>query len=176
MNRGGKDMTNKKSQVSRRQFLNYTLTGVGGFMGAAMVAPMVGFAIDPLLKGEKKTEFVYVMDVDEITNEPQRKTFPVDQVDGWYESKVDRSAWIFRTEEDKILALSPVCTHLGCVVDWNSKAEFENEFYCPCHGGRYTKKGVNIQGTPPTEPLHVYEQKIEDGKLLLGKAVARKEA
>lgn len=176
MNRGGKDMTDKKNQVSRRQFLNYTLTGVGGFMGAAMVAPMVGFAIDPLLQGQKETDFVYVMDVDEITSEPQRKTFSIDQVDGWYESKVDRTAWIFKTEDDEILALSPVCTHLGCVVDWNAKEEFQNEFYCPCHDGRYNKLGENLPNTPPTEPLHAYEYKIEDGRLLLGKAKSRKEA
>ncbi|GEL76163.1 ubiquinol-cytochrome c reductase iron-sulfur subunit [Tenuibacillus multivorans] len=169
-------MADKKNQVSRRQFLNYTLTGVGGFMGAAMIAPMVGFAVDPLLKGEKDTDYVYVMDVNEITNEPQRKTFQVDQVDGWYESKVDRTAWVYKDENDEILALSPVCTHLGCTVDWNSNQDFPNEFYCPCHDGRYDKNGVNIPGTPPTEPLHSYDFQIQDGKLMLGKAKARKGA
>ena len=39
-----------KHNVSRRQFLNYTLTGVGGFMAAGMLMPMVRFAIDPVLK------------------------------------------------------------------------------------------------------------------------------
>lgn len=35
--------------VTRRQFLNYTLLGVGGFMAAGLVLPMARFAIDPLL-------------------------------------------------------------------------------------------------------------------------------
>lgn len=91
-------MSNKKNnQVSRRQFLNYTLTGVGGFMGAALIAPMVGFAVDPLLKGEKSGDFVYVLDVDEITETPQKVSFQVDQTDGWYESKVEKNALHFMT-------------------------------------------------------------------------------
>ncbi len=171
-------MSDKKhNEVTRRQFLNYTLMGVGGFMGAAVLAPMVGFAIDPLLKGEKESDFVYIMDVDEITNEPQRKTFVIDQVDGWYESQVERTAWIYKNNNGDILALSPVCTHLGCTVDWNSNADFPNEFFCPCHFGRFDSNGVNIAGTPPTEPLHQYEYQITDGKLYLsGKSNPREEA
>ena len=159
-------MSNKKNnQVSRRQFLNYTLTGVGGFMGAALVAPMVGFAVDPLLKGEQSGDFVYVLDEDEITDTPQRVSFQIDQKDGWVESQVERTAWVYRNSNGDILALSPVCTHLGCTVDWATQNE--NEFFCPCHNGRYDANGVNIAGTPPTEPLHEYTFKIEDGKLYL---------
>ena len=48
---GGECMS--KRNVSRRQFLNYTLTGVGGFMAAGMLMPMVRFAIDPALAANK---------------------------------------------------------------------------------------------------------------------------
>ncbi|GEN45148.1 QcrA and Rieske domain-containing protein [Alkalibacillus haloalkaliphilus] len=165
----------KNNQVSRRQFLNYTLTGVGGFMGAAVVAPMVGMAVDPLLKADGSDEYEYVMDVDEITTEPQRKTFYIDQQDGWYDTEAERTAWIYRDENGDILALSPICTHLGCVVDWET-GDHDNEFYCPCHYGRYDKNGVNIPGTPPEGPLHAYEYRIEDGRLYLGRANPREGA
>ena len=46
-----------KQRVSRRQFLNYTLTGVGGFMAAGMLMPMVRFAVDPVLKAEAGGRF-----------------------------------------------------------------------------------------------------------------------
>ena len=39
-----------KNPVTRRQFLSYTLTGVGGFMAAGMMMPMLRFAVDPVLK------------------------------------------------------------------------------------------------------------------------------
>ena len=46
-----------KQRVSRRQFLSYTLTGVGGFMAAGMLMPMVRFAVDPVLKADAGRRF-----------------------------------------------------------------------------------------------------------------------
>ncbi len=54
--RGGKRMSNNR--VSRRQFLSYTLTGVGGFMAAGMLMPMVRFALDPVLQKHAGGDFV----------------------------------------------------------------------------------------------------------------------
>lgn len=166
----------KKKQVSRRQFLNYTLTGVGGFMAAGMLSPMIRFAIDPVLKAQGEEEYVAVVEVDKITTEPQRFDFTIDQVDAWYESEVTKSAWIFKQDDGSILALSPICTHLGCVVSWEGNEDHPERFYCPCHDGLYYKDGVNVPNTPPTAPLHVYDHKIQDGMLYLGKAKPREEA
>jgi len=177
MERGGKIMSDDKQQVSRRQFLNYTLTGVGGFMAAGMLAPMLRMAVDPVLKESAHGDMANVgLAVEDITNEPQRIDWSIEQIDGWYESEVTRSAWVFKNEDDEIVALSPICKHLGCVVSWEGSEDFPNEFYCPCHDGRYYKDGTNVPGTPPLEPLDVYEQKVENGMLYLGDAKPRGEA
>ncbi|UOQ42722.1 ubiquinol-cytochrome c reductase iron-sulfur subunit [Halobacillus salinarum] len=162
-----------RKRVSRRQFLNYTLTGVGGFMAAGMLAPMVRFAIDPLLEPTEKGTYHSVVSVDELTNEPKRFDWSIDQVDAWYESKVQKTAWVYKDENGDIVPLSPICTHLGCTVDWASDKSHPEQFHCPCHGGRYTKEGINIAGTPPTAPLAVYEHKVKDGMLYLGDAIPR---
>lgn len=163
-----------KKRVSRRQFLNYTLTGVGGFMAAGMLAPMVRFAIDPVLKSQEGGDMHSVAPIDEITNEPKRVEWTVEQIDAWYESEVQKTAWVYKDESGEVIALSPICTHLGCTVDWASNEEYPNEFYCPCHGGRYTKDGVNVKGTPPTAPLPYYDHKVKDGMLYLGDIISRK--
>ncbi|UOY93464.1 ubiquinol-cytochrome c reductase iron-sulfur subunit [Ectobacillus sp. JY-23] len=163
-------MSEKEHRVSRRQFLNYTLTGVGGFMAAGMLMPMTRFALDPVLQKEESSDMVAVGLVKDITAEPKRVDFKVKQVDGWYKSDEPKSAWVYKNESGDIVALSPVCKHLGCVVNWNSDKSHPNQFYCPCHGGRYEKSGKNIAGTPPLAPLDVYESKVADGKLYLGKA------
>ncbi|MGO4888099.1 ubiquinol-cytochrome c reductase iron-sulfur subunit [Anaerobacillus sp. MEB173] len=165
-------MSEKEHKVSRRQFLTYTLTGVGGFMAAGMLMPMVRFAIDPALKAGADQEMIPVMSVADITTEPQRKDFKFEQVDGWYTSEVTRSAWIYK-EGDQIIALSPICTHLGCTVNWDTDAANPDHFFCPCHFGLFTKDGTNVPGTPPTAPLSVYEQEVIDGTLYLGKPIAR---
>ncbi|MEO5358153.1 MAG: Rieske 2Fe-2S domain-containing protein [Nitrospirae bacterium YQR-1] len=64
----------------------------------------------------------------------------------------------------KIYALSPVCTHLGCLVTYN---RHKNEFSCPCHGGRYDTEGT-VLGGPPPEPLTRLPLKIENGHVFIG--------
>lgn len=52
-------------------------------------------------------------------------------------------------ENDKTLAtygINAVCTHLGCVVPWNTA---ENKFICPCHGSQYNNQGKVVRGPAP---------------------------
>jgi cytochrome b6-f complex iron-sulfur subunit len=49
-------------------------------------------------------------------------------------------------------ALSLVCTHLGCLVDWNPQAR---QLTCPCHRAAFGLEGNVIEGPPP-RPLTSY--------------------
>jgi glycine/D-amino acid oxidase-like deaminating enzyme/nitrite reductase/ring-hydroxylating ferredoxin subunit len=56
---------------------------------------------------------------------------------------------LYKDAQGNVTKLSPVCTHAGCIVQWNS---FEKTWDCPCHGGRYTSFGKVING-PPVKDL-----------------------
>ena len=56
---------------------------------------------------------------------------------------------VYRDEHGRVKKMSPVCTHMGCLVRWN---EAEATWDCPCHGGRYSPKGKVLSG-PPESPL-----------------------
>ncbi len=52
---------------------------------------------------------------------------------------------LYKSSSGAITALSPVCTHAGCIVAWN---DAEKSWDCPCHGGRYDIHGEVLTGPP----------------------------
>jgi menaquinol-cytochrome c reductase iron-sulfur subunit len=157
----------KRREMSRRQFLSYTLGGATAFMAAGVVIPMLRFAVDPILQAKAEGTFVKVIEASKVTSEPMEVRFNVHQVDGWYESEPEMVAWIARDDAGEIFALSPICKHLGCTVSWNSSPQYPNEYFCPCHGAHYTKDGKHL--AIATAPLDEYEVQVsDDGFVYLG--------
>ena len=59
--------------------------------------------------------------------------------------------------------LNAICTHLGCVVPWDSGA---NKFICPCHGSQYDTNGKVVRGPAPLS-LALAHVDIEDDAVLV---------
>lgn len=80
-----------------------------------------------------------------------------------YEGK---AALVMRTA-DGVTALSLVCTHLGCIVQWQPGKE---QFYCACHTGYYDRDGDVVSGPPPLPldrlPVRLLADKVIVGELL----------
>ncbi|MBN3527603.1 QcrA and Rieske domain-containing protein [Paenibacillus apiarius] len=153
-------------EMSRRQFLTYTLGGASAFMFVGPAIPMVRFAVDPLLQKKTEGKYIKVVEANKITNDPQEFTFEITQIDGWYESKPTLIAWISKDQQGNIFALSPVCKHLGCTVDWNNNPKLKDQYFCPCHGAHYTREGKQL--AVARAPLDEYKVKVENGFVYLG--------
>jgi glycine/D-amino acid oxidase-like deaminating enzyme/nitrite reductase/ring-hydroxylating ferredoxin subunit len=50
---------------------------------------------------------------------------------------------VYRDPDGALHERSAVCTHLGCVVQWNSS---EKSWDCPCHGSRFSVDGAVLNG------------------------------
>ena len=75
-------------------------------------------------------------------------------------------AIVIRSAES-IRAFSLVCTHLGCIVEWQ---EGKQEFYCACHDGRFDQFGEVVAGPPPV-PLEQFPVKLENEMIIVGDLV-----
>ena len=56
---------------------------------------------------------------------------------------------VYKDDRGAVTACSAACTHMGCIVRWNSA---EKSWDCPCHGSRFDHEGKVIQG-PANESL-----------------------
>ena len=55
---------------------------------------------------------------------------------------------VYRDAQGRLHRRSAVCTHLGCIVHWNST---ERSWDCPCHGSRFDPDGSVLNGPAITE-------------------------
>lgn len=60
-----------------------------------------------------------------------------------------RMVAVYRDGDGVVHERSAVCTHMGCVVNWN---DLEKSWDCPCHGSRFGPLGDVLNG-PARKPL-----------------------
>lgn len=60
-------------------------------------------------------------------------------------------------------AISTVCPHLGCTVDWNAS---EQRFICPCHGSQFDADGAVKKG-PASRGLSLVTVITKDNQVRL---------
>jgi Rieske Fe-S protein len=73
------------------------------------------------------------------------------------------SAILFRSSEDKVYALSRICTHEGCSVDFDMN---QNRLICPCHGANYEASDGSVISGPTTKSLAKIKVAIQDGNIV----------
>ena len=62
---------------------------------------------------------------------------------------------IYKDKTGKIYTVDPICTHLGCLLNWN---DADKTWDCPCHGSRFDYTGKNL-----------YNPAMKDLKIITGK-------
>jgi len=61
-----------------------------------------------------------------------------------------------------VRVFSNICSHMQCPVRWEPTLKL---FLCPCHGGLYDLRGVNVGGPPP-KPLPQWQHRVDRDGIL----------
>ena len=145
----------KMSQVNenatgRRRFLKSLLGIFGATLVASFVYPLLRFLAPPGVEAKGQKVIIKKSEVPAGS----AKDILINAI----------PSIIINIPDQGFVALSKVCTHLGCLVEYD---KIKRRLLCPCHAGVYTLEG-NVVSGPPPKPLQKFPLKVEGEDIVIG--------
>ena len=142
----------KEEKVTRRRFLDIFIGGSFLVSALGVFSAVIAYIYPPKYAGGAggRTEVA-----------------PVEQLPPGKATKVlhqGKPVIVGQTVRGELFALSAVCTHLGCLVDWNEATQQRD---CPCHAAIFDTTGAVLAGPAP-KPLPSYSVSKIGGKIYVG--------
>jgi cytochrome b6-f complex iron-sulfur subunit len=133
------DSGSQQASTGRRRLITYLL----GFSVVAtlggVLTPVVGYLWPPKRASAGGSGRVQVGTTVDFPA-GQGKVVPVN----------DKPVIVVNTAQGGLKAFSAICTHLGCIVEWDEPRQF---ILCPCHDGRFNAANGAIISGPQPAPL-----------------------
>ena len=155
MSQSFSDMTN--TPMTRRGFIQFLLgfSVVSTIVG--MLVPVVGYLLPKSANADSGAPV-------EVGNSAD-----FGPGSGKVVSVNDKPVIVVNSKTGGLKAFTAICTHLGCIVSWDSR---KGSISCPCHEGIFNAVTGAVVSGPPPKPLAQYEVLVKDGKVLIGKQLA----
>lgn len=123
------------SDISRRRWVSWLLgTSIGATL-LSFVYPIVRYLVPPNAPEPSLSEFELDIKATDIAPNTGR----IVPAGG-------KPVLLFRTAGGELKALTAVCTHLACTVQYRPE---RSDVWCACHNGVYSTSGANVSGPPP---------------------------
>ena len=143
--------TSDPRSISRRSLLDLLLSGSLLSFAAAIIYPVWRYITPPPVV-ESTTTSVVAAKVSEVAQNTG-KVFRFGS----------RPGILVRTAGGEWRALSAVCTHLQCTVQYRPDLE---QIWCACHNGHFDLSGKNVSGPPP-RPLDQYDVTVKGDEVVV---------
>lgn len=142
---------NNNSEITRRSWLDMAIVIGSGIWGLGIAGPLITYLWPAGSTGPYETS-VKVGPRDSIAIGEAKLV----QVRG-------KPILVIRRSEERFTAFSAICTHLGCIVTWDSVQKL---ITCPCHAAVFSADGKVISGPPPG-PLPEYQVMEVGGEIIV---------
>lgn len=152
----------EEKQMGRRSFFGTVTWLLGALIGAVYAIPAIAYLIAPALQREEENEWLSLGSTSRVElGKPTLVKTTIERQTGWITNQEELSVYVLTENGRDYVALSNICTHLGCRVRWIDDQE---EFFCPCHNGVFDKDGTVLDGPPP-RPLDQFEVRVQDDQI-----------
>lgn len=149
-------------RFNRRDFMAFSTWAIGGLISLGMGIPAIAYIIGPALKESTRQDWIQLGSASKVElGTPTLFKTKIQKQTGWIINETELSIYVFTENGRDYIAMSNICTHLGCRVRWIAN---QGQFFCPCHNAVFDKAGQVVDGPPP-RPLDRYEVKIEEDLL-----------
>lgn len=150
--------------IDRREFLGKATFAIGGVISLGIGIPAVAYVVGPALQETAEQNWLQLGSVSKVElSTPTLFKVTIERQTGWILNQQELSVYVLTDNGRDFVALSNVCTHLGCRVRW---IDDQRQFFCPCHNATFDEAGNVVDGPPP-RPLDRYEVKVEDDQLYI---------
>jgi len=146
--------TGAAADPTRRSVLNALIGGSFTGLLGIFVYPILRFIVPPPTEGE------------EASSVAAAKTSELPAGKGKLFRFGSLTALVFRTQSGELRAVSAVCTHLQCLVQYRPDLEL---IWCACHNGRFDLTGKNVAGPPP-RPLQQFAVHVRGDDVVVSRA------
>ena len=151
-------------RFDRRSFLKLGTAVIGGIISAGMAIPAIAYIIGPALEQSEEDEWILLGAASKVElGVPTLFKTIIERKAGWIIDQRELSIYVLTENGRDFVALSNICTHLGCRVRW---IDDQQQFFCPCHNAAFAKDGRVATGPPP-RPLDKFEVKVENDQLFV---------
>jgi len=155
---------NTDRELGRRGFLRFLTWAIGGVISLGFAIPGLGFLLGPALQSRKEETWLPLGAATKVPlDSPTLFKATVKRTTGWIVNEEQIAAFVLTEDGREFIAMSNICTHLGCRVRWIAERQ---QFLSPCHNGVFDKYG-NVVSGPPPRPLDRYAVKEENGQLFI---------
>lgn len=154
----------QNDEVSRRTFLTAITVAIGALISAGLGIPAVAYIVGPALQRAQDQEWISIGSTSKVElGTPTLFKATVERQTGWITDQQELSVYLLTEDGRNYVAMSNICTHLGCRVRW---IDAQGQFFCPCHNAIFGKDGSVIEGPPP-RPLDRFDVKVEEGTIYI---------
>ena len=152
-----------ESKINRRQFMSIFTGIVASVIGVGMAIPALAYIIGPSFRRKEENWIKVGSTTKVVLGTPTLFKAKITRQDGWIASDEEISTYLLTDDGQTFIALSSICTHLGCRIRWNDERE---QFHCPCHVGIFDRQG-NVVSGPPPRPLDRYRTMINGEEIFI---------